>query len=238
MSGGRSLGEVHRKGRRGVNGRKRKGMHRAALLSAVWAAGISSNARAATSNGDAPALPSNRLGVMLGLGLAVDSVGVDGNYENSLFGFAAGLSYGFRILSWLEVGGRAAYWNNSVRKTAFHTLFAGVDARPFFSIGPRGVVEIGGTLVIGGLVMYLPDAFDPPATRSPSPLSETWAGPAVSFGPDVRIWMGSHWGLQSSIESTFGKAEASVDPAVQGLYLSKSGAFGALGAWVGAFAGF
>jgi hypothetical protein len=119
------------------------------------------------------------------------SGGIDGHYDDKLSLPSGHLGYAYRAVKGLEVGGDASFHSGMV-------LLLAPSVRGYLSIGEGDPVEVGLTARPSFLIAW--------------GYSRTWTGPALSLGPDVRIWMSDNVGLDLAGEAIAGGGSTEKEP--------------------------
>lgn len=119
----------------------------------------------------------HRIQFSLGYAAADGNTDVESDHRNvhGLAGLRVG--YAYRLLSFFEAGADLSYWTSDVQAAVPSAVI-----RPFVPIGDR--VEVGLTGRVGVLIW--------PQTGEGTGV---WVGPALSAGPDVRVWIDDAFGL-------------------------------------------
>jgi hypothetical protein len=132
--------------------------------------------------------------------------GADGHYDDTFSRPGGHVGYAYRFVKGFELGGDVSFHSGMV-------ILLAPSIRGYFTIGSGDPVEVGFTAR--------------PSLLVASGYSHTWIGPALSFGPDVRVWVSDDIGLQLSGEALGG--HGSTDKSPDEVYLHDDAGFLAYG---------
>lgn len=188
------------------------------LLSAVAAFTVCDSALAEHSPGlagqPAPVDDGQRHRLMFGGGVAHSSYAAGYGFYTDKEGAtksAVHLGYAYRPVRGFELGGEVRLIG------AVDVFLPSLTVRGFGAVAGEHA-ELGLSARPGMMVLHV-------VTRGDQ--ADTWVGPAIAFGPDLRVWPSRNIGVQLSADVTFGTGVGSHDPRGE---RSDSVFFSALGA--------
>ena len=157
----------------------------------------------------------HRISAAIGYASADGNKDIEGDHRVAEHAGSFRAAYTYRLVKGFEFGGNLSYWTSE--GSGINAFLPSAHIRPFIPIAD--VVEIGLTARAGVCIW-------PQSGQG----TGAWVGPALSAGPDVRVWLTRDLGLEIAGDVTIAGGTGPEQPNL----VSRTAGFMAAGVFAGA----